>query len=135
MNVNSEKKKKALAERLTEARERTRFLLRGVSEEDLTTDPKNAERRRRGQSRGGKSKPGRELLDVKRRLSALADDVLEGNVDRSDAGVVSQVLNVYLRAIGMELKVKEVEELENRLAELEGLLERQGQEGAKRWGS
>jgi iron(II)-dependent oxidoreductase len=37
MNGNSEKIKKDLAERLTEARERTRFLLRGVSEEDLTT--------------------------------------------------------------------------------------------------
>src|SRR3712207_2325627 len=37
MNGNSEKIKKDLAERLTEARERTRLLLEGVSEEDLTT--------------------------------------------------------------------------------------------------
>jgi hypothetical protein len=93
-------------------------------------DPKNAVRRRRGQSRGGKSKPGRELLDVKRRLSALADDVLEGNVDKGAAGVVSQVLNGYLRAIGMELKVKEVEELEVRLQELEAALEQRGERGA-----
>src|SRR5918911_779344 len=35
MNNNSEKVKKDLAEGLKEARERTRFLLRGVSEEDL----------------------------------------------------------------------------------------------------
>ncbi len=97
-------------------------------------DPKNAERRRRGQSRGGKSKPGRELVDVKRRLSALADDVLRGNVDRGDAAVVSQVLNVYLRAIGMELKVKEVEVLEERLQELELLLESRDEGGSRRWG-
>jgi hypothetical protein len=45
-------------------------------------------------------------------------------VDRSDAAVVSQVLNVYLRAIGMEMKVKEVTELEERLEELEASLER-----------
>ena len=85
-------------------------------------DPKNAERRRRGQSRGGKSKPGRELADVKRRLSALADDVLGGKVDRGDAAVVSQVLNVLLRAVSVELKVREQEEILGRVEELEALL-------------
>jgi hypothetical protein len=94
-------------------------------------DPKNAERRRRGQSRGGKSKPGRELADVKRRLSALADDVLGGKVDRGDAAVVSQVLNVLLRAVSVELKVKEQEELLGRVEELEALLENQQQRGGR----
>ena len=37
MNNNSEKVKKDLAEGLKEARQRTRLLLRGVSEEDLRT--------------------------------------------------------------------------------------------------
>jgi hypothetical protein len=85
-------------------------------------DPKNAEKRRRGASRGGKSKPRRELIDVKSRLSALANDVLEGRVDRGDAAVVSQVLNVYLRAVSVELKVREEEELFRRVEELEALL-------------
>ncbi len=89
------------------------------------TDPKNAERRRRGQCRGGKNKPSRELLDVERRLSGLADDVLEGEVEKGTAAVASQVLNVYLRAIATELKVKEQEDLERRLEELEAALERQ----------
>jgi hypothetical protein len=49
--------------------------------------------------------------------------VLEGKVDRGVAAVASQVLNVYLRAISVELKVKEVLELEMRLEEVEAILE------------
>jgi len=48
--------------------------------------------------------------------------VLTGNVDRGVGAVASQILNVYLRAVGMELKIKEVEELEGRLDELEAML-------------
>jgi hypothetical protein len=96
-------------------------------------DPKNAERRRRGQSRGGKSKPNRELQVIKQRLSTLADDVLKGNVDRGDGAVVSQILNVYLRAFSVEMRVREVEELEQRLEELEEALERKREGG--RWDS
>jgi hypothetical protein len=46
-------------------------------------------------------------------------------VDRGDAAVVSQVLNVYLRAVGIELKVKEQLELEARIEELSEAFERQ----------
>jgi hypothetical protein len=45
--------------------------------------------------------------------------VLEGNVDKGVAAVASQILNVYLRAIELERKVRETEELEDRLAALE----------------
>ena len=85
-------------------------------------DPKNAERRRRGQSRGGKSKPSKELVSIKQRLSNLADDVLEGRQDKGVAAVASQVLNVYLRAVSVELKVNEQLELIERLEALEGVL-------------
>jgi glutaminase len=47
--------------------------------------------------------------------------------------VVSQVLNVYLRAVAVEMKVKEVGELEERLASLEEASER-GKHGGRRWG-
>jgi hypothetical protein len=85
-------------------------------------DPKNAERRRRGQSRGGKIKPNKELLSIKQRLSDLADDVLEGRQDKGVAAVASQVLNVYLRAVSVELKVNEQLELIERLEALEEVL-------------
>jgi hypothetical protein len=97
-------------------------------------DPANAERWRRGQSRGGKSKPTKEIIDIKRRLSDLAGDVLEGRVERGDGAVASQILNVYLRAVSVEMKVKEVEEIEGRLEELETALERKSQ-GGSRWGA
>ena len=85
-------------------------------------DPKNAERRRRGQSRGGKTKPSKELVGIKQRLSDLADDVLEGRQDKGVAAVASQVLNVYLRAVSVELKVNEQLELTERLEALEEVL-------------
>ncbi len=95
-------------------------------------DPKNAERRRRGQSRGGKSKPSKELVSIKQRLSDLASDVLDGSVERGVAAVASQVLNVYLRAIELERKIRETEELEERLTALEKSAEATG---GSRWGA
>src|SRR5215210_200861 len=86
-------------------------------------DPTNAQARRRAAAKGGKGKAGRELTSIKQRLSELADDVLEGKTEKGVAAVVSQVLNVYLRAVSVELKVKEVTELETRLQELEERLE------------
>ena len=97
-------------------------------------DPANAEERRRAASKGGRSKPSRELVDIKRRLSELADDVLEGRVERGDGAVVSQILNVYLRAISVELQVKEQQEMEARLGDLEAALERRNEGGRRRWG-
>jgi hypothetical protein len=94
-------------------------------------DPTNAQARRRAAAKGGKGKAGRELTSIKQRLSELADDVLEGKTEKGVAAVVSQVLNVYLRAISVELKVKEVTELEGRLEELEQTIA-QGKE-KERW--
>ncbi len=72
-------------------------------------------------------------MAIKGRLSDLAEDVLAGEVDKGVAAVASQVLNVYLRAVSVELKVKEVTELEGRLEELERLLESKKEGG--RWGA
>lgn len=93
-------------------------------------DPANADKRRRAASKAGKSKPSRELATIKTRLSDLADDVLEGRQDKGVAAVASQVLNVYLRAVSVELKVTEQRELVERLELLEEQLERSGRRGA-----
>ncbi len=82
-------------------------------------DPANAEKRRRAASKAGKAKPNRELAGIKTRLSDLADDVLAGAVDKGVAAVASQVLNVYLRAVSVELKAREQLELIERLEALE----------------
>ena len=88
-------------------------------------DPANAEQRKRAASRGGKSKPNRELADIKRRLIKLAEAVLAGEVDRASAAVAGQLLNTVIRAVGVELRVREQLDLIGRLEELEAALERQ----------
>jgi hypothetical protein len=97
-------------------------------------DPDQAEARRRraskGGKRGGRGRPQAELGDIKRRLSDLADDVLEGRQDKGVAAVASQVLNVYLRAVSVELKAKEQAELVERLEALEAQ-----SKGGRRWGA
>ena len=100
-------------------------------------DPGQAEARRRraskGGKRGGRGRPQAELSDIKRRLSELADEVLEGRQDKAVAAVVSQVLNVYLRAVSVELKVREQTELIERLEALEEALEQRKDE--RRYGA
>jgi hypothetical protein len=91
-------------------------------------DPANADKRRRAASKAGKSKPSRELAGIKQPLSDLADDVLEGRQERAVAAVASQVLNVFLRAVSVELKVREQQEITERLEELETLLEQRREE-------
>ena len=51
------------------------------------------------------------------------DDVLEEKVDKGVAAVASQILNVYLRAVSVELKAREQLELTERLQALEEALE------------
>ncbi len=92
-------------------------------------DPTRSEDRRRAARAGGKAKPSHELQHIKARLSELADDVLKGKTDRRRGAVASQILNVLLRAVSVELKVREGEEIERRLAELEEILE--GHQGGR----
>jgi hypothetical protein len=88
-------------------------------------DYADARRRRNsnGGKRGGRGRPQADLLQVKQRLHDLVEDVLEGAVDRSDAAVVGQLLNTYIRAIGMELKVRDQLEILERLEQLEQHIE------------
>ncbi len=81
--------------------------------------PDRAEVRRRAASRAGSSKPNREIRAVKDRLMDLADDVLGGEVARSDAAVTAQVLNVYLRAVEVERRTADLSALMERLEALE----------------
>jgi hypothetical protein len=97
-------------------------------------NPDHADERRRhgakGGKRGGRGRPQAELANIKERLSELADDVLEEKVDRGVGAVVSQILNVYVRAVSVELKVREQTEIIDRLEALEEGLE---QNRGSRW--
>jgi hypothetical protein len=63
-------------------------------------------------------------------LSRLADDVLKEKVDKGVAAVASQILNVYLRAVSVELKAREQLELIERLGAIEEALEQRKED---RW--
>ena len=96
-------------------------------------DPARAEERSRNATKAARSKPSRELAGIKQRLSDLAEDVLEGRQDKGVAAVASQVLNVYLRAVSVELKAREQLELTERLEALEEALEQR--KGERRYGA
>src|SRR5215211_458142 len=89
-------------------------------------DPAYQEQRRRNASRGGKSGgrgiSNKELWDLKNQLQDLANCVLDGRVDRADAAVCGQLMNVKLRALELERRWREVEELETRLEAVESVL-------------
>ena len=95
-------------------------------------DPKRAAERARNASKAARSKPSRELSDVKKRLRQLAEDVMTGSADRGDAAVAGQLLGTYLRALSVEIKLKEVLELEERIAALE---EAEVEEERSSWGA
>jgi hypothetical protein len=98
-----------------------------------------ARRRRasKGGKRGGRGRPQAELSGIKQRLSDLADAVLEERVDKGVGAVASQVLNVYLRAVSVELKAREQAELIERLEALEAATSgaSQAKPGGSRWGT
>jgi hypothetical protein len=85
-------------------------------------DPDRAAERRRNASRGGKARGNGELTDLKKQLRDLASDVLDGSVDRGAAAVVNQILNTVIRAIEQERKMRELEEMAQRLEALEEVL-------------
>ncbi len=86
----------------------------------------------RGGKRGGRGRPVAEISELKRRFEELAEDVLDGKLDRGDAAVVGQLLNYAVRALAVGLKAKEQQELEERLEQLEALLDEK--DGARGWG-
>jgi hypothetical protein len=95
-------------------------------------DPKNAERRRKGASRGGKAKANRELPTIKALLEDLAERVLSGELETGRAAVANQLISTRLRAIEQERKNKEAEDLEARIEALETKLG-QPMKGVRRW--
>src|ERR671910_2343035 len=86
-------------------------------------DPARASERQRNAARGGKAKASGEIGRVKSRLQALADMVEEGQMDRADAAVISQIWGTYIRAVGMDIRVKEFEEMAREVEDLREIVE------------
>lgn len=95
--------------------------------------PEYVEERKRhgakGGKRAGRGRPQVELSNIKTQLHDLADGVLDGSVDRADASVAGQLLNIVLRAVTVELQVREQLELVERMERLEEALEQRQERG------
>src|SRR5829696_4177776 len=85
--------------------------------------PEYEEQRRRrasrGGRRGGRGRPVSELGRLQARFEELAEQVLEGKVEKSVGAVVGQLLNGARACMATRLKAVEQEELIERLEELE----------------
>lgn len=88
-------------------------------------DPSRQSERKRNAAAGGRVKATGEVSRVKANLQALADSTLSGETDTRVAAVVTGVWNTYLNAIRTELKVREIDEFESRLKDLEEAIQRQ----------
>src|SRR5215204_7202687 len=86
-------------------------------------DPDRAEERRRNASRAARARHDPEIREIKRLLKDLYGGVLEGRVERAAAAVANQVANTRLRALEVERRIREQDELEGHLDELEAMLE------------
>jgi hypothetical protein len=82
-------------------------------------DPARAGERKRSASKAGRSKQSREIPELKAELKTLAADVRGFRVPSGAAAIINQIINTRARLIETEMKVREHNELEERIAALE----------------
>ena len=80
--------------------------------------PENTDARKSRARRGGKARGAGEMAEVKREIRGVIDDVISEKVDKGVGAVALQGYNTLLRAIELERRVKETDELEAEIAEL-----------------
>jgi hypothetical protein len=81
-------------------------------------DPKNAERRRRTASRGGRAKGNKEVAELKEEIKSVISDVKAGDLDRNDAAVMIQGYRALKDFLALERQVKETDELATEIEDL-----------------
>jgi CRISPR/Cas system-associated exonuclease Cas4 (RecB family) len=74
-----------------------------------------------------------ELADLKAQLSDLYTSVLTDMIEPKTGAVLAQITNAQIRITEVELKVREQQELEVCLEELEEVLE--AKKGSNQWGA
>ncbi len=95
-------------------------------------DPANSDKRRRMASHAARARPNREIKDLKKRIGEVVEAVLDGTQDRGRAAVAIQGFNSLRGVLELERRVRELDDLEARLAELE---QANGNGKEKRWGT
>jgi hypothetical protein len=74
--------------------------------------------------RGGKARGAGELAEIKSEIRSVIRSVQSEKLDRGVGAVVFQGYNTLLRAVEVERKVRELDELEERIAAMEGRVHR-----------
>jgi hypothetical protein len=97
-------------------------------------DPANSDKRRRAASRGGKGNKSRVSKDLHALLEDLTEQVVSGELEPYPASVAGSLIGVRLRLLEYERRVKETEEIEARISELEEAAA-SGRRGNQRWGA
>jgi hypothetical protein len=86
-------------------------------------DPARAAERRRNASRAARAKPSREIPGIKALLEDLTNRVIGAEdtepLSHGAGAVAAQLINTRLRAIELERRVRETDEIEERLADIE----------------
>jgi hypothetical protein len=95
-------------------------------------DPANAEKRHRAASKGGRGKTSKVTKGLHELLEDLANRVIEGTLETSRGAVANQLIGTRIRLLEYERRLKEQEELEGRLEELEAILTQR--KDASGWG-
>jgi hypothetical protein len=109
---------------ITKAGERCRLDAIPGAEWCYSHDPDRREERRQNARRagraGGRGRPGSgELVQIKREIRSVIGGVLTGHITRPVGAVAFQGFNALLKAIETERRIKETEELEERIEALE----------------
>ena len=99
--------------------------------------PNYRAQRRAGARRGGKARRTGEMPRIKYEIEAAIEAVQTGELDRGVGAVVFQGYNILMRAVEIERKVRETDELEERLLSLERALRSTGSEVGEEhpWGA
>ena len=95
-------------------------------------DPANAEKRHRAASKGGRGKTSKVTKGLHELLEDLANRIIEGKLETSRGAVANQLIGTRIRLLEYERRLKEQEELEGRLGELEAILTQR--KDASGWG-
>ena len=82
--------------------------------------PAYRERRRRGASKGGKARGAGEVAGVRKAIRQTIEEVRVGRLDKGAGATLAQLYNVLLRSLEVERRVRETDELQERIEAFRG---------------